>query len=164
MQFAVNDGPFAGTDGKLVTARHIKERLFRETRTNISLRVEETDAPNLFDVTARGEMQIAVLVEQMRREGFEVLVSRPEVIYQRNAQGKLLEPIERLYLETPQEHMGAVMESLANRKGDIQNMEHRNDTIVIEAFIPMRGLIGFESDMINMTRADIEASGFRIPE
>ena len=152
MQFAVNDGPFAGTDGKLVTARHIKERLFRETRTNISLRVEETDAPNLFDVTARGEMQIAVLVEQMRREGFEVLVSRPEVIYQRNAQGKLLEPIERLYLETPQEHMGAVMESLANRKGDIQNMEHRNDTIVIEALIPMRGLIGFESDMINMTR------------
>ena len=152
MQFAVNDGPFAGTDGKLVTARHIKERLFRETRTNISLRVEETDAPNLFDVTARGEMQIAVLVEQMRREGFEVLVSRPEVIYQRNAQGKLLEPIERLYLETPQEHMGPVMESLANRKGDIQNMEHRNDTIVIEALIPMRGLIGFESDMINMTR------------
>ena len=81
-------------------------------------------------------MQIAVLVEQMRREGFEVLVSRPEVIYQRNALGKLLEPIERLYLETPQEHMGAVMESLANRKGDIQNMEHRNDTIVIERSFP----------------------------
>lgn len=152
MQFAVNDGPFAGTDGKLVTARHIKERLIRETRTNISLRVNETDAPNLFDVTARGEMQIAILVEQMRREGFEVLVSRPEVIYHRDQNGKLLEPIERLFLETPQEFMGPVMENLANRKGDIQNMEHRGDTILIEAIIPMRGLIGFESDLVNMTR------------
>ncbi len=152
MQFAVNDGPFAGKDGKLVTARHIKERLIRETRTNISLRVNETDAPNIFDVTARGEMQIAVLVEQMRREGYEVLVSRPEVIYQRSPEGKLLEPIEKLFIETPQDYMGPVLESLANRKGDITNMEHRSDTIVVEALIPMRGLIGFESDLVNMTR------------
>ena len=152
MQFAVNDGPFAGKDGKLVTARHIRERQVRETRTNISLRVNETDAPNIFDVTARGEMQISVLVEQMRREGFEVLVSRPEVIYQRSPEGKLLEPIEKLFVETPQEYMGPVLESLANRKGDITNMEHRADTIIVEALIPMRGLIGFESDLVNMTR------------
>ncbi|MDG1889898.1 MAG: translational GTPase TypA [Verrucomicrobiota bacterium] len=152
MQFAVNDGPFAGKDGKLVTARHIRERLIRETRTNISLRVNETDAPNIFDVTARGEMQISVLVEQMRREGYEVLVSRPEVIYHRSEDGKLQEPIEKLFLETPQENMGPVLESLANRKGDIQNMEHRADTILIEALIPMRGLIGFESDLVNITR------------
>ncbi|MDB4485121.1 translational GTPase TypA, partial [bacterium] len=124
----------------------------RETRTNISLRVNETDAPNIFDVTARGEMQISVLVEQMRREGFEVLVSRPEVIYQRSPEGKLLEPIEKLFVETPQEFMGPVLESMANRKGDITNMEHRADTIIVEALIPMRGLIGFESDLVNMTR------------
>src|SRR5262249_33192928 len=109
MEFAVNDGPLAGQDGKLVTARHIKERLIKETRTNVALRVEDTDAPNIFLVSGRGEMQIAILVEQMRREGHEVLVSRPEVIYRRDANGNLLEPIEKLFLEIPKEFMGIVM-------------------------------------------------------
>src|SRR5678815_4109427 len=95
MEFAVNDGPLAGLDGKLVTARHIKERLIKETRTNVALRVEQTDAPNIFSVSGRGEMQIAILVEQMRREGYEVLVSRPEVIYRKDKDGNSLEPIER---------------------------------------------------------------------
>ncbi|MGN6386097.1 MAG: GTP-binding protein, partial [Verrucomicrobiota bacterium] len=98
MEFAVNDGPLAGQDGKLVTARHIKERLIKETRTNVALRVEDTDLNNVFLVSGRGEMQIAILVEQMRREGHEVLVSRPEVIYRRDKEGNLLEPIEKLFL------------------------------------------------------------------
>jgi GTP-binding protein len=152
MEFAVNDGPLAGQDGKLVTARHIRERLTKETRTNVSLRVEDTDAPNIFLVSGRGEMQIAILVEQMRREGYEVLVSRPEVIWRRDANENLIEPIEKLFLEIPKEHMGPVLENLSNRKGEIINMEHHGDQVSIEALIPMRGLIGFETDLVNMTR------------
>ena len=152
MQFAVNDGPLGGKDGKLVTARHIRERLFKETRTNISVHVADTDAPNIFEVSGRGEMQIAILVEQMRREGYEVLVSRPEVIYQNDANGNLLEPIEKLFLEIPKEAMGAVMENMANRKAQITHMEHHGDQISIEALIPTRGLIGFETDLVNQTR------------
>lgn len=152
MQFAVNDGPLAGIDGKLVTARHIWERLVKEVRTNVALRIEQTDAPNIFIVSGRGEMQIAILVEQMRREGYEVLVSRPEVIYRKDADGNLLEPIERLFLEIPKEFMGPVMENLAGRKADIANMEHRGDEVSIEALIPTRGLIGFETDLVNQTR------------
>src|SRR6476661_7091165 len=104
MQFAVNNGPLAGLDGKLVTARHIWERLVKEIRTNVALRIEQTDAPNVFNVSGRGEMQIAILVEQMRREGHEVLVSRPEVLWKKDAAGNMLEPIEKLFLEIPQEH------------------------------------------------------------
>jgi GTP-binding protein len=152
MQFAVNDGPVAGQDGKLITARHIRERLIKETRTNVAIRVEDTDAPNIFKVSGRGEMQIAILVEQMRREGHEVLVSRPEVIYQHDADGRLLEPIEHLFLEIPKESMGPVLENLSNRKADITSMEHHKDQVSIEAFIPMRGLIGFETDLVNATR------------
>ncbi len=152
MQFAVNDGPLAGQDGKLVTARHLRERLQKEIRTNIALRVEDTDAPNIFNVNGRGEMQIAILVEQMRREGHEVLVSRPEVIWHQDKEGNLLEPIEKLFLETPKDFMGAVLENLSNRKADITHMEHHGDQVSIEALIPMRGLIGFETDLINQTR------------
>jgi GTP-binding protein len=152
MQFAVNDGPLAGTEGKLVTARHIRERLIKETRTNVAIRVEDTEAPNVFNVSGRGEMQIAILVEQMRREGHEVLVSRPEVIYHRDMDGNLLEPIERMFLEIPKDSMGPVLENLSNRKADIQGMNHHGDQISIEALIPMRGLIGFETDLVNMTR------------
>ena len=117
MQFAVNDGPLAGIDGQLVTARHIWERLVKEVRTNVALRIEQTDAPNIFNVSGRGEMQIAILVEQMRREGHEVLVSRPEVIYRKDKKGNRLEPIEQLFLETPKDAMGVVLENLAGRKG-----------------------------------------------
>jgi GTP-binding protein len=152
MQFAVNDGPLAGTDGKLVTARHIRERLIKETRTNVALRVEDTDAPNIFNVSGRGEMQIAILVEQMRREGYEVLVSRPEVIYHRAEDGSRLEPIEKLFLEIPKDGMGPILENLANRKAEITSMDHHGDQISIEALIPMRGLIGFETDLVNMSR------------
>src|SRR5208282_5436995 len=118
MQFAVNDSPLAGTDGKLVTARHIWERLVKEIRTNVALRIAQTEVPNIFNVSGRGEMQIAILVEQMRREGYEVLVSRPEVIYRKDAKGNLLEPIEQLFLEIPKEAMGPAMENLSQRKAE----------------------------------------------
>jgi GTP-binding protein len=152
MQFAVNDGPLAGQDGKLVTARHIWERLVKEVRTNVALRIEQTDAPNVFNVSGRGEMQIAILVEQMRREGYEVLVSRPEVIYRQDASGNLLEPIERLFLEIPKTAMGEVLQNLAERKGEITSMTHHGEEVSIEALIPTRGLIGFETDLVNQTR------------
>ena len=152
MQFAVNDGPLAGVDGKLVTARHIWERLVKEVRTNVALRIAQTEAPNIFNVSGRGEMQIAILVEQMRREGYEVLVSRPEVIYQKDKNGNLLEPIEKLYLEIPKSAMGDVMQNMAGRKGEITTMDHHGDDVSIEALIPTRGLIGFETDLVNQTR------------
>jgi GTP-binding protein len=150
MQFAVNDGPLAGRDGKLVTARHIRERLQKEIRTNISLQVEDTDAPNIFLVSARGEMQIAILVEQMRREGHEVLVSRPEVIL-RHEGGRTLEPIETLWIEVPNECLGDVLQNLAARKGEVTNMNHHGHGVTVEAVIPTRGLIGFETDLVNQT-------------
>jgi len=152
MQFAVNDGPLAGQDGKLVTARHIWERLVKEIRTNVALRVAQTDQPNVFSVSGRGEMQIAILVEQMRREGHEVLVSRPEVIYHKDADGNLLEPIEKLFLEIPKDAMGDVLQNLAARKGEITSMNHHGEEVSIEAMIPTRGLIGFETDLVNQTR------------
>ena len=152
MQFAVNDGPLAGNDGKLVTARHIWERLVKEIRTNVALRIEQTGDPKVFNVSGRGEMQIAILVEQMRREGHEVLVSRPEVIYRKDDRGNVLEPIEQLFVELPKEAMGAVMENLAGRKAEITKMNHHGDQVSIEALIPTRGLIGFETDLVNQTR------------
>ena len=152
MEFAVNDGPLAGQDGKLVTARHIWDRLLRETRTNVALKIKQTSDPKVFDVAGRGEMQIAILVEQMRREGYEVLVSRPEVLYRRMADGTLQEPIEKLFVEIPQENMGAIMENLAFRKAEITNMSHHGAQVTIEALVPMRGLIGFETDLVNQTK------------
>src|SRR5215470_13241778 len=152
MQFAVNDGPLGGKDGKLVTARHIWERLVKEIRTNVALRIEQTEDPKVFNVSGRGEMQIAILVEQMRREGYEVLVSRPEVIYRKDKDGNLLEPIEKLFLEIPKDAMGAVMENLAGRKAEITNMNHHGEEVSIEALVPTRGLIGFETDLVNQTR------------
>ncbi len=152
MKICVNDSPLAGREGKLLTARQIKDRLIRETRTNVSIQVSDTDNAGHFDVKARGEMQIAVLVEQMRREGFELLVSRPEVIFQRDESGSLLEPIETLYVDVPPENLGDILQSLATRKAEIVSMEHNPHSVLVEATIPTRGLIGFETDLVNVTK------------
>ena len=152
MNFVVNDSPLSGKEGRFLTARHIKERLVRECRTNVSLQFEETETAGVFTVSARGEMQIAILVEEMRREGFEVLVSRPEVILKKDGHGNLLEPFETLYVDVPNENLGDILQSLAARKADILNMDHQTKTVLVEALIPTRGLIGFESDLVNLTR------------
>ncbi|GAB4169437.1 MAG: translational GTPase TypA [Terrimicrobiaceae bacterium] len=158
MRICVNDSPLAGREGKLLTARQIKERLIRETRTNVSLQVSETDIAGHFEVKARGEMQIAVLVEQMRREGFELLVSRPEVIFHRAEDGSLLEPIETLYVDVPNDDLGDILQSLASRKAEIINMQHNPHSVLVEATIPTRGLIGFETDLVNATKGHGTAS------
>ena len=150
MRFCVNDGPLAGRDGKYVTTRQLRERLFRETRTNISLIVEDTDQANVFLVSARGAMQIAVLVETMRREGYEMLVSRPEVILHKE-NGQTLEPYESLWIETPDECVGDIMQNLATRKAQIVDMKHHAHGVGMECVIPTRGLIGFETDLVNLT-------------
>ena len=154
MRILVNDSPFAGREGKFVTARHVRERLIRETRGNVSLQVNDTEAAGAFEINARGEMQIAILVEQMRREGYEVMVSRPEVIFQRAEDGSLLEPLENLYVEVPNENLGDVMQTIANRKGEVTGMDHHATRVSVEAIIPTRGLIGFESDLVNLTRGE----------
>src|SRR4051812_26664854 len=152
MEFAVNDSPLAGKDGKLVTARHIWDRLVKEIRTNVALRIAQTSDPKIFAVSGRGEMQIAILVEQMRREGYEVLVSRPEVLWKKDAAGNPLEPIEKLFVEIPAENLGNIMENLATRKAQITNMNHVANIVSVEALVPMRGLIGFETDLVNSTK------------
>jgi len=150
MQFAVNDGPFAGKDGKNVTSRAIWDRLQREIKTNISIEVSESNEAGVFNVSARGAMQIAVLVETMRREGFEVLVSRPQVITQK-VDGKEMEPFETLFLELPEGTSGGVIQALANRKGTMEVMEPRGSMTYLEVIIPTRGLIGFEFELMNLT-------------
>jgi GTP-binding protein len=150
MQFCVNDGPLAGRDGKYITARHLRERLVRETRMNISLEIEDTNRGNVFLVSARGELQIAIVVETMRREGYEVLVSRPEVIYHLEG-GRRLEPFEDLWLELPDRHLGDAMQILSARHGTINHMEHRGARVKLDARIPTRGLIGLEGQLTNLT-------------
>jgi GTP-binding protein len=152
MKICINDGPLAGREGKLLTARQVRERLVRETRTNVSIIFSDTDTAGHFEIQARGEMQIAILVEQMRREGFEILVSRPEVIYQRDEQGHLLEPVEDLYVDVPNENLGDILQSLAGRKAEITNMEHNPHSVTVHAIVPTRGLIGFETDLVNCTK------------
>ena len=153
MSFSVNDGPYAGTEGNRVTSGVIRDRLIREGRTNVSIKVEETDSAGEFKVSARGAMQVAVVVEEMRREGFEVLVSRPTVI-KREINGKMHEPFETLYLEVPDEAVGGCMQSMANRKGVVDSMSTRNGRTTIEATVPTRGLIGFEFELLNLTSGE----------
>ncbi|NDV61207.1 translational GTPase TypA [Puniceicoccales bacterium CK1056] len=150
MEFAVNDGPFAGKDGKKVTSRQIRERLVREMKSNISIQMDEAADGARFMVSARGAMQIAVLVETMRREGFEVLVSRPQVITQ-EVDGKRCEPFENVWIDVPEDAVGGIMKNLAGRKGKMTGMHAHMGRTTIEANIPTRGLIGFESDLVNMT-------------
>jgi len=150
MEFAINDGPLAGRDGKLVTSRQIRERLEREKKTNVSIQVEDGEKSGQFYVSARGAMQISVLVETMRREGFEVLVSRPTVI-KKEIDGVTMEPFETVWLEIPEDSMGGIMENLNNRRGIMQNMETRNGNVFLEFEMPTRGIIGLEIDIVNAT-------------
>lgn len=151
MEFSINDGPFAGKDGKYVTSRVIRDRLEREMRTNISIKMEDTDTAGIFSVSARGAMQIAVLVETMRREGFEVCVSRPKVIMQ-EIDGRRMEPYETLYIEVPEEHANGAVRLLTARKGILENMENKGTGRTwLQACIPTRGIIGFEFELVNLT-------------
>ncbi|MCC5025219.1 MAG: translational GTPase TypA [Candidatus Synoicihabitans palmerolidicus] len=150
MQLAVNDGPLVGKEGKFVTSRQLRERLYKEVKTNISIFVEDAATGGAFNIKARGAMQIAVLVETMRREGFELLVSRPTVIT-KEIDGKIHEPYETVWIEVPDDCVGAIMQNLANRKGQLTNMEKLNATTMVEATITTRGLIGMEVDLVNAT-------------
>ncbi len=150
MQFSINDGPYAGKDGKHVTTRAIRERLMKEVKTNISIEVSDSDKAGVFNVAARGAMQVAVLVETMRREGFELLVSRPRVII-KEIEGKKCEPFETLYVECPDDALGGIMKTLANRKARIESMGTNAHGSTLEAVVSTRGLIGFEFELLGLT-------------
>lgn len=152
MQILVNDSPLAGREGKFLTARHIRDRLIRETRGNVSIQVSDTETAGVFQVAARGQMQIAVIVEQMRREGFELMVSRPEVILKKSDDGQVLEPYETIYVDIAPEFLGDVMQNLASRRVEVVNMHHGAHSITLEGVGPTRGLIGIETDLLNLTK------------
>jgi GTP-binding protein len=153
VDFSVNTGPFAGREGRFVTSRQLRERLFREVERNVALRVEETDAPDTFKVSGRGELHLGILMETMRREGYEFLVSRPRVITREGADGTLLEPYEELLVDVPEGHVGTVMEKLGPRRADMTDMRNPGHATVRMAFrIPARGLFGYRSEFLTDTR------------
>ena len=155
MQFIVNDSPLAGKEGKFVTSRHLRERLFRELNTDVSLRVEETDTTECFKVSGRGELHLSVLIENMRREGYEFAVSKAEVLYKKDEQGHLLEPMELAYIDVPDEFAGTVIERLGARKGELKNMSPSNGGYVrLEFSIPSRGLIGYRGEFMTSTKGN----------
>ena len=155
MQFIVNDSPFAGQEGKYVTSRHLRDRLMRELNTDVSLRVEETENPDSFKVSGRGELHLSVLIENMRREGYEFAVSKAEVLYKKDANGKLLEPMETAYVDVPDEFTGTVIDKLSQRKGELQNMSASNgSTTRLEFSIPARGLIGYRGEFMTDTKGN----------
>ena len=152
MTFSVNNGPFAGKEGQFITSRHIRDRLFKELERNVSLRVKETDSPDSFEVSGRGELHLSVLIENMRREGFELLVSRPKVIF-KEINGQKCEPIEKLTVNVPDEAIGTVIEKLGQRKAEMVNMEPAEDGHTkIEFKIPARGLIGYRTEFLTDTK------------
>ena len=154
MTFSVNNGPFAGKEGEFVTSRHIRDRLFKELERNVSLRVKETDSPDSFEVSGRGELHLSVLIETMRREGFELLVSRPKVIY-KEIDGIKCEPIERLVVNVPDDCIGNVIEKLGQRKAEMVNMEPAEDGHTkVEFKIPARGLIGYRTEFLTDTKGE----------
>jgi GTP-binding protein len=155
MNFIVNDSPLAGQEGKFVTSRHIRDRLFRELNTDVSLRVEETDSPDTLKVSGRGELHLSVLIENMRREGFEFAVSKAEVIYHFDENGKKLEPMEKCYIDVPEEYSGTVIQRLSERKGELVNMGAANGGYSrLEFSIPSRGLIGYRGDFMTDTKGN----------
>lgn len=155
MNFMVNNSPFAGRDGKFVTSRNLRDRLFKEVMTNVSLRVEETDSADTFKVSGRGELHLSILIETMRRQGYEFQVSPPAVIYKKDADGKLLEPMELLMIEVPEEYVGAVMERLGSRHAELRNMGTREGgTSHLEFVIPARGLLGYRSQFMTDTNGN----------
>ena len=156
MHFMVNDSPLAGTEGKYVTSRHIRDRLFRELNTDVSLRVEETETTEAFKVSGRGELHLSVLIENMRREGFEFAVSKAEVLYKHDENGKLLEPMELAYIDVPTEFSGSVIEKLSQRKGELRGMSTLggSDNTRLEFSIPSRGLIGYRGEFMTDTKGN----------
>lgn len=155
MQFMVNDSPFAGQEGKYVTSRHIRDRLLRELNTDVSLRVEETDSMDSYKVSGRGELHLSVLIENMRREGYEFSVSKAEVLYKKDEKGKVLEPIETAYIDVPEEFTGVVIEKLGQRKGELRNMGASNGGYTrLEFSIPARGLIGYRGEFLTDTKGN----------
>lgn len=155
MQFIVNDSPFAGQEGKYVTSRHLRDRLFRELNTDVSLRVEESDNTDSFKVSGRGELHLSVLIENMRREGYEFAVSKAEVLYKKDENGKLLEPMELAYIDVPDEFTGTVIDKLSQRKGELQNMGSASGGYTrLEFRIPARGLIGYRGEFLTDTKGN----------
>lgn len=155
MNFIINDSPLAGQEGKFVTSRHIRERLFRELNTDVSLRVEETDSPDCFKVSGRGELHLSVLIENMRREGFEFAVSKAEVLYHFDERNQKLEPMEIAYIDVPEEFTGAVIQKLTSRKGELQGMSPSNGGYTrLEISIPSRGLIGYRGEFMTDTKGN----------
>ena len=153
MTFGVTTSPFAGREGQCVTSRHLRDRLFKEIETNVAMHVEETDSADVFKVSGRGELHLSILIEQMRREGYELQVGKPEVVY-KTINGQKCEPMENLTVEVPQEYMGAVMEALGTRKAELSNMTELSGYIRMEFFIPARGLIGFRSELLTSTKGN----------
>ena len=153
MNFMVNDSPMAGQEGKFITSRHLRERLYRELNTDVSLRVEDTDTPERLKVSGRGELHLSVLIENMRREGYEFAVSKAEVLYHTDERGRKLEPMEIAYVDVPEEFSGSVIQRLSERKGELQGMSPTSDgNTRLEFEIPARGLIGFRGDFMTMTK------------